>query len=136
MLTTLIPMSVFAAETNEVVEIPDEEFIEEAAEAPDESSYDDFDETPGKYNNFKSIKVTKKPSKKGLKLKKTFKIKATATKKGKKAKAHRKLAYESDNEKVVTVSKSGKIKAVGKGTANIYIYAADGTFKKIKVKVK
>ncbi|MBP3900764.1 MAG: InlB B-repeat-containing protein [Blautia sp.] len=46
MLTTLIPMSAFAAETNEVVEIPDEEFIEEAAEAPDESSYDDFDETP------------------------------------------------------------------------------------------
>ena len=90
----------------------------------------------GKNNNFKSIKVTKKPSKSGLKLKKTFKIKATATKKGKKAKAHRKLAYESDNEKVVTVSKSGKITAVGKGTANIYIYASDGTFKKIKVKVK
>ena len=90
----------------------------------------------GKRGNYKSVKVNKKSvtlAKKG----KTFKIKAKAVAKpGKTVKAHRKLAYESSDPAIATVSKSGKIKAVKKGKCNVFVYAADGTFAKIKVIVK
>ena len=85
----------------------------------------------------KSVKIT---SKKTVTLKKgkTSKIKAKAVaKSGKlKVKKHRKLAYETDNPKVATVNKSGKIKAVGKGSCTIYVYAQDGVYAKVKVRVK
>ena len=55
---------------------------------------------------------------------------------GKKIKTHRKLIYESSNTRVATVSKSGKIKAVSKGSCVIYVYAQDGKCQKVKVKVK
>lgn len=90
----------------------------------------------GRRGNYKSVKVNKKSvtlAKKG----KTFKIKAKAVAKpGKTVKAHRKLAYESSDPAIATVSKSGKIKAVKKGKCNVFVYAADGTFAKIKVIVK
>ena len=92
--------------------------------------------TGGKVGNNKFIKVT---SKKNVILKngKTSKIKAKAIAKSskQKVKKHRDLAFETDNPKVATVNKSGKIKAVGKGTCTIYVYAQDGTFAKVKVKV-
>ena len=90
----------------------------------------------GKRSNYKSIKVNKKSvilAKKG----KIFKIKAkVVAKPGKIVKAHRRLAYESTDPTVATVSKSGKIKAVKKGKCNVLVYAADGTFAKIAVTVK
>ena len=44
--------------------------------------------------------------------------------------------YASDNKKVATVDEKGKITAVGTGTCHIYIYAQNGTSKKVSVTVK
>ena len=49
---------------------------------------------------------------------------------------HRKIKYESDNKKVVTVEPNGKLKGVKKGKATVYVYAQNGIFKTIKVTVK
>ena len=91
----------------------------------------------GKVGNNKSVKIS---SKKTVTLKKgkTSRIKAKTVAKSRKLKVkkHRKLMFETDNPKVATVNKSGKIKAVGTGSCNIYVYAQDGTFAKVKVKVK
>lgn len=88
----------------------------------------------GTNNNYKAVKL--KNSSGSIKVKKTTSIKASLVKKGKKAKVHRKVAYESDNPKVATVSKTGKVKGVGPGKCKIYAYAQDGTFKAFKVTVK
>ncbi len=88
----------------------------------------------GKKGNPKSVKLNKK--KVTLKKGKTFNLKATQKKGKLKAAKHRKVAYETDNNKVATVSGSGKIKAVGAGTCNIYAYTQDGKFAKCKVTVK
>lgn len=90
--------------------------------------------TGGKYGNAKSVKVNKK--KVALKKGKTFTIKASEVKKDKKLKKHRKLAYETTNKKVATVSSKGKIKAVGKGSCYVYVYAQNGVAAKVKVTVK
>lgn len=86
-------------------------------------------------------RVTVKKAKLTLKAGKTSKIKATVKKlkKGKKliSKAHAaKLRYMSSNTKVATVSKAGKIKAIGKGACKIYVYAANGVSKTVSVTVK
>ena len=89
------------------------------------------------FTNIKSIKVTKKAYK--LKKGKTAKIKAKLVlyKKGKKTLDHEpKFRYATSNDKVAKVSKKGKIKAVGKGKCDIYVYAQNGCAKKIKVTVK
>ena len=91
-----------------------------------------------KYGDFTSVKV-KNVKKKKLTLKKgkTFKLKAVQVKpENIKVKQHRKLSYESSNKKVVSVNKKGKIKARKAGTCTIYIYAQNGLFAKVKVKVK
>ena len=92
-----------------------------------------------KYTNVKAVKVKK--SSYILKKGKTATIKARTVlvSKGKKqlTNAHAKqFRYATNNKKVATVSKKGKIKAVGKGTCTIYVYARNGYAKKIKVKVK
>ena len=51
---------------------------------------------------------------------------------GKKVKAVR---YDSMNESVATVSKTGEITAVGKGECYIYAIAENGLSDRIKVKV-
>ena len=88
----------------------------------------------GKYGNAKSIKVRKSTVK--LKKGKTFNLKASVVKKNRKIKTYRKLAYESSNTKVATVSKKGVIKAKKKGSCTIYVYAQNGVYKKVKVTVK
>ena len=90
----------------------------------------------GKVGNDKSVKVKK--SKFKLKKGKTATIKAYAKAKSKKlsVKRHRKLAYETSNPKVAKVSSKGKIKAVGKGSCSIYVYAQNGVYKAVKVTVK
>ncbi len=51
--------------------------------------------------------------------------------------AHAKeFRYATTNKKVATVSRKGKIKAVGKGTCVIYVYARNGYARKVKVKVR
>ena len=88
----------------------------------------------GKEGNPKSVKLNKK--KISLKKGKTFKLKATVKKGNGRIKTHRKPAYETDNPKVATVDKKGKIKAVSKGTCYVYAYAQNGVFAKCKVTVK
>ena len=95
--------------------------------------------TGGKVGNAKTIKVTNvKKNKKSLSKGKTFKlrVKQVAVNKKLKIKNHRKLSYETSNKKVATVTSKGKIKAVGKGSCIIYVYAQNGTFAKVKVTVK
>jgi len=46
------------------------------------------------------------------------------------------IRYETTNKAIATVTKSGKIKAMSKGTCYIYAYAQNGVYKKIKVTVK
>lgn len=91
----------------------------------------------GKKSNYvKSVKVNTKS--KTLKVKKSFKIKAKEVLKykGKKLKRYRKLRYESSNKKVAAVTTKGKVKAKKKGKAYIYVYSQNGTFAKVKIKVK
>ena len=90
--------------------------------------------TGGKYGVAKSVKVNK--SKVTLKKGKKFTIKAKEIKQNKTIKHHRAIAYESSNTKVATVSKKGVVKAKGKGTCYIYVYAQNGVYKKVKVTVK
>ncbi|MCR5544800.1 MAG: chitobiase/beta-hexosaminidase C-terminal domain-containing protein, partial [Eubacterium sp.] len=90
----------------------------------------------GKFTNIKSIKLNKK--KLTLKKNKSFTIKAKLTKQSKKLKykKHVGLRYESSNVKVAKVTRKGRIKAIGKGTCYIYVYAQNGVASKIKVTVK
>ncbi|MDE6759271.1 MAG: Ig-like domain-containing protein [Lachnospiraceae bacterium] len=88
------------------------------------------------YTNVKSIKLSKKSF--VLKKGKTAKIKASIVKQDKKKKLLPKsrLSYQTTNKKVATVNKSGKIKAVKKGTCYIYVTASNGVKAKVKVRVK
>ncbi len=91
--------------------------------------------TGGKVGNAKAVKVNKSKvtlAKKGKK----FTIKAKEVKKDKTIKRHRKVAFESSNPKVATVSSKGVVTAKKKGTCYIYAYAQNGVFKKVKVTVK
>lgn len=90
----------------------------------------------GKVGNAKKVTLNKKSI--TLKKGKTFKLKAKAVPQSSKIKVknHRKVAYESSNKKVATVTTAGKIKAVKKGTCYIYAYAQNGVYARIKVKVK
>ncbi len=90
-----------------------------------------------KYTNIKKIKVKKAEF--TLEQGNTAKIKASLVLENKKKKPinHvRKFRYMSTNTAVVKVTKSGKIKAVGKGKATVYVYSNNGTAKAIKVTVK
>ena len=95
--------------------------------------------TGGKVGNAKTIKITNvKKNKKSIKKGKTFKLKVKqiAANKKLKIKNHRKISYESSNQKVAKVSKTGKIKAVGTGKCYIYVYAQNGLYAKVKLTVK
>ncbi|MCR5337513.1 MAG: Ig-like domain-containing protein [Lachnospiraceae bacterium] len=71
-----------------------------------------------------------------LKQGKTGKIKASVKVKKKVNYHTAKFRYESSDETVATVTKKGKVKAIGAGSCNIYVYAQNGLNKKIKVTVK
>ena len=68
-----------------------------------------------------------------LKKGKTFKLKVKVNVSGKVSK---KVKFSSSNKKVATVSKTGKIKAVKKGTAKITVKSVANSKKKATVKVK
>ncbi len=99
------------------------------------------------YTNAKSVKLDKsdgkikKGNKLTLKVKDTYKIKASVKKADKKKKlmpdSHVKtIRYRSSDPGVATVSSKGKITAKKKGKCNIYVYAHNGVNKTIKVTVK
>ncbi len=95
----------------------------------------------GKYGNAKAVSVTQIGNKKNvskitLKMGKTAQIKAKEVKKDKKIERHRKLCYESSNTKVATVTPDGFIRATGKGTCTIWVYAQNGVYKALKITVK
>ena len=95
----------------------------------------------GKYGNAKAVSVTQIGNKKNvskitLKMGKTAQIQAKEVKKDKKIARHRKLCYESSNTKVATVTPDGLIRATGKGTCTIWVYAQNGVYKALKITVK
>ena len=95
----------------------------------------------GKYGNAKAVSVTQIGNKKNvskitLKMGKTAQIKAKEVKKDKKIARHRKLCYESSNTKVAIVTPDGLIRATGKGTCTIWVYAQNGVYKALKITVK
>lgn len=98
----------------------------------------------GKMGMAKSVSIVKVGKKKkakkiALKVGKTAKIKAKEIKAVKKSKLqkHRKIAYETSDPRIATVTaRTGKIKAVAKGTCKIWVYAQNGVYKEIKVTVK
>ena len=63
----------------------------------------------------------------------TYKVKYRIL--GTNLKQHRGIRCETDNVNVATVTNKGKIKAVGAGRCNVYIYAQNGVSAKIKVTV-
>ena len=86
-------------------------------------------------------KVAVKKSKINLKWGKTYQIEGTVyyldpSKKKMPASHGNELRYVSCNTKVATVSKTGKIKAKGYGTAKIYVIALNGVRKAMQVTVK
>ena len=92
--------------------------------------------TGGTVGNHKAVTVKK--ARLSVKKGKTVKIKAKAVPKSAKLKVkkHRSLKYESSNTKVATVSGTGSVKGVGKGTCTVYVYAQNGLLKKVKITVK
>lgn len=88
----------------------------------------------GKYGVAKAVKVNK--TKATIKKGQTFKIKASEIKKDKKIRRHRAICYESSNTKIATVNSKGKVKGVKKGKCTIYVYAQNGVYKTVNIKVK
>ena len=86
----------------------------------------------GQYSNPTGVSVNKTTVK--LKKGKTFKLEASEIVAGKMRK-HRTIQFESSNKKIATVTGTGKIKAKKKGTCYIYVYAENGVFTKVKVRV-
>ena len=92
-----------------------------------------------KFTNVNGIKLQKNTF--TLKTGKTATIYGTTVKVNRYRKqlsdAHAKeLRYATSNPSVATVTAKGKIKAVGKGTCTVYVYARNGYTKKVKVTVK
>ena len=92
----------------------------------------------GKSGNYKKLTTKAVKDKVTIKRSKTFKLKANAVSSSKKLKVKksRALSYESGNVKIATVNNKGVIKAIGKGSCYVYVYAQNGLYKKIKVTVK
>lgn len=92
-----------------------------------------------KYTNVKAVRVKKNSY--TLKTGSTARIKVGTVLSDKRKKllsnAHgKKFRYASSNRKVATVSSGGKIRAVGKGFCQVYVYARNGHARKIKVEVR
>ena len=92
-----------------------------------------------KATDAKSVKLSKNQY--TLSKGKSETIKATTVKRSSKRKVLSKsyvaeFRYASSNEAVAKVSTTGKITAKGKGSCYVYVYAANGNAKKVKVTVK
>ncbi len=90
----------------------------------------------GKVDSAKKVKV-KSGTKVKIKVGKTSKISAKEVAPAKKKiKVHRKLSFESTNEKVATVDKKGNIKGVAAGSCEVYVYSQCGISAKINVTIQ
>ena len=81
----------------------------------------------------KTVYTLKKGTKQGIKAKAVLMNKKKRQLSNKHA---REFRFASGNPKVASVSTSGIIKAVGKGSCTVYVYARNGYTKAIKVTVK
>lgn len=88
--------------------------------------------TKGKNNHIK-VTTKAKNNKVSLKKGKSFKLGANAV--GNNVAKYVGVRFESSNPKIVTVSKTGKIKGLKKGTCKIYVFAQNGLCTTIKVTV-
>ncbi len=79
------------------------------------------------------VKITLNAAKKSLKKGKSYQIKVKMRPKNA---ASNKITYTSNNKKVVTVSKSGKVKAKKRGKANIVVKTFNNRKAKITITVK
>lgn len=95
-----------------------------------------FIATGPKYTNPK--KITLKSSSITIKKNKTETIKDTVVLASSKlaSKKHRAVCFASSDKDIATVSSSGKVKGVKKGTCKIYVYAQNGVYTKCTVTVK
>ena len=88
-------------------------------------------------NPAKVLLTNVKKNRLALKKGKTFRLGAKAVRpKGKKVPRHRKLAYESADPTIATVSSTGKVTAKKHGTTKIYVYAQNGQCRACTVTVK
>lgn len=79
-------------------------------------------------------KVKIKASKKTIKVKKTFQLKAVIS--PSKTKASNSVYWKSSNSKIATVSSKGKVKGIKKGKVKITAIATDGSGKKATITIK
>ena len=89
--------------------------------------------TSRKIHTFKKVKT--------LKVGRTSKIRAKVKKLRKNRKLISKkhaprLRYLSTDQKIAVVTRDGRITAKGRGTCRIYVYAANGVYKTVRVTVK
>ena len=87
----------------------------------------------GAYGNVTAVKVNKKDI--TLEKGKHFTIEATL-RQDKELCKYTDIFFESTDKKIASVNKKGVIKAKGKGSCYIYVYAENGKYKKIKVTVE
>ena len=91
--------------------------------------------TGGKYGNAKSVSVNN--AQVSVAKGKTYTLKVKVTNTTKKLANHVNLVrYRSSDDTIATVSKNGTIKGLKKGTCYVYCYAANGSYKTVKVTVK
>ncbi len=90
----------------------------------------------GKNTNVKKITLKAKSAsvKKGKKYR--IIVKTIKADKKLKLKTFRKLSFESSNKKIATVSTKGVVKGIRKGKVTIYVYAQNGIYATVKIKVK
>ena len=67
---------------------------------------------------------------------KTARVTAKEIPEGNPIRHHHPIRYESSNKKVATVTETGLMKAQGKGSCKIYVYAQNGVYKTVTVTVK
>ena len=92
-----------------------------------------------KYTNVKAVKVNKSSyhlKKGGTAVIRPKTVLVNKNKKKLSNKHAREFRYETTNKEIATVSKKGRIAAVGKGSCAIYVYARNGYAKKVNIRVK
>lgn len=91
----------------------------------------------GKVGNDRKVTTRAKARKVSVKKGKSFRLgaKTVAFSKTLKVKKHVGIRFETSNPAVAAVTKKGVVKAKGKGSCYVYVYAQDGVFARIRITV-
>ena len=108
-------------------EQPDDSKNSDDHQKTDDSKKTPDSQNPSTTNKLKKQKITKVSSTYKKSVGQSFSLKP---------KAKGKNTYKTGNKKVATVNSKGVIKAKKKGTCTIYVYAQNGVYAKVTVKVK